>query len=223
MDDSPAYCIQPLGDRFVVGAGAEAIVKVFDIRMKNAYDYADAKPTSSSRRTRQSTLVEARAQSDGSMRAYHDTSRGNLSCFLSQHPPGATVRGRVRNSYRGPIYAMSSPSPSSSTIYAGVVDGIVRLDFASTDDLLGRNSQWYRDHIALDDTRSSARYREEKILDLSGYERPTSENKIESAKLRSQSSLWNLTEADEERERDTEWDRRWKRLDQNPSWRSGRR
>jgi hypothetical protein len=124
---------------------------------------------------------------------------------------------------------MSSPSRSSSTVYTGVVDGIVRLDFASTDDLIGSNSHWYRDNLSMDINSITGDYRrvsshraEEKILELSGYERPSLENKSTSAKLRSQIPFWSMNETDEQRERKTGWDRRWMRVDQNPSWRPGR-
>jgi len=154
-----------------------------------------------------------------------------FSFFLSHHPPNVP-RHRNYGTYRGPIYTMSSPSPTSSTVYTGIVDGVVRLDFGSTDDLLGYNtSNWYQDYLDLDDNdiaknpslnpaRQNLLTAGERILQLSGYERPSPENKSASAKLRSQVPFWSLSDADEKREKESGWDRRWRRLDENQSWRS---
>lgn len=209
MDSNPIYCIQPLHDRFLVGAGSEAVVNVFDLRMPKAYHHYEAKPVSSN----------------------HETSPKEFSFFLSHHPPNVP-RHRNYGTYRGPIYTMSSPSPTSSTVYTGVVDGVIRLDFGSTDDLLGDNtSNWYQDYLDLDahdiaqnpSSNPGRNHRPkdgEGILALSGYERPSFENKSASAKLRSQVPFWGLNEADEKREKESGWDRRWRRLDENQSWRS---
>ncbi|RJE18869.1 F-box domain protein, partial [Aspergillus sclerotialis] len=43
-NQNPVYNILPFGhDRFVVGAGGDAVVKIFDLRMPNTYNYLDAK------------------------------------------------------------------------------------------------------------------------------------------------------------------------------------
>jgi hypothetical protein len=212
MDSNPIYCIQPLHDRFLVGAGSEAVVNVFDLRMHMAYHHYEAKSVSS-------------------LSSNHETSPKEFSFFLSHHPPNVP-RHRSYGTYRGPIYTMSSPSPTSSTVYTGVVDGVVRLDFGSTDDLLGDNtSNWYQDYldlkgndIAKNTSSNSARHghstARERILELSGYERPSPENKSASAKLRTQVPFWSLSDADAKREKESGWDRRWRRLDENQSWRS---
>ncbi|EED16762.1 F-box domain protein [Talaromyces stipitatus ATCC 10500] len=214
MDSNPIYCIQPLYDRFLVGSGSEAVVNIFDLRMHN-YSHYETKPSPSTS-------------------CSYDAPPNEFSFFLSHHPPNVP-RNRNYGTYRGPIYTMSSPSPTSSTVYTGVVDGVVRLDFGSTDDFLGDNTRnWYQDYLDFDahdlsknaSTSNSARHRRqhsttgEGILALSGYERPSPENKSASAKLRSQVPFWSLSEVDEIRERESGWDRRWRRLDENQSWRS---
>ncbi|KAL1982609.1 hypothetical protein VTN96DRAFT_1044 [Rasamsonia emersonii] len=243
IDNNPIYCIQPFGhDRFLVGAGADAIVKIFDLRMQNTYSYMDTNlSTSSSSQNNNvgSTSPETKAQENG-MRATTPRTAAvpgrDFSFFISHHPPTTSGR-RTHHAYRGPIYAMSSPSPSSSTIYTGIVDGIVRLDFASTDDLTGSNSEWYRENLALgldtmnnnsssnnnnnsnNNNGSAGHYRGEKILELSGYERPSPENMSASAKLRTQKPFWDVTEKDVLTEQETGWDRRWRRLDEGGFWR----
>lgn len=234
IDNNPIYCIQPFGhDRFLVGAGADAIVKVFDLRMQNTYSYMNTNLSSQSSQNRgsSSTPHEIKAQKNGIRAPSSPVPRRDFSFFISHHPP--TPSRRTHHAYRGPIYSMSSPSPSSSTIYTGIVDGIVRLDFASTDDLTGTNSDWYHDNLALSlnttmdfsdnkdngRLRGHNRYGGEKILELSGYERPSPENMSASAKLRTQKPFWDVTEKDVLVEQETGWDRRWRRLDEGGFWR----
>lgn len=204
MDSNPIYCIQPVNNRFLVGAGAEAIVNIFDLRMKNAYSHFAAKPAEENNQ----------AKSAGA---------GEFSCFLSHQPPGLRTRHVL---YRGPIYTMSSPSSTSSTIYTGVLNGVMRLNLGSTDDLLGSSSTWYQDHLDLTEdfihqkSTSTQLMESRKIVGLSGYERPSPEIKNASAKLRSQVPFWSINETDRTRERETGWDQRWRRVDENQSWRS---
>lgn len=155
--------------------------------------------------------------------------RKDFSIFLSHPPPGlpnSNRRPRFRGpgrslSYRGPIYTMSSPSALSPTIYAGVVDGVFRLDFTSTDDLASDSYQWYEDSIALDlnaDVNNSPSV-PDRVLELSGYERPEAEDLSTTSKLRSQQPFWDVGGEDVRNEMVTGWDRRWERLDQEAPWR----
>lgn len=217
MDSNPIYCIQPMNDRFLVGSGSEAVVNIFDLRMHKAYNHYEARPPPLTNH-------------------HHKTKapRNEFSFFLSHHPPNASRNHRSYGAYRGPIYNMSSPSSTSATVYTGIVDGVVRLDFASTDDLLSSSSSsdWYQDYLDLKNNNIRSGMTEQlapaqrttnkkdRVLELSGYERPSPENKSASAKLRSQVPFWELSETDERRELESGWDRRWKRLDENQSWRS---
>lgn len=202
MDSNPIYCIQPMGDRFLVGSGSEAVVNIFDLRMHNAYSHLEARSASSTPSS-------------------YETSPNEFSFFLSHHPPNVPRR-RNYGTYRGPIYTMSSPSSTSATVYTGIVDGVIRLNLGSTDDLLNENtSTWHQDYLDLSTSNPENRQiNADKVLDLSGYERPSMENKSASAKLRCQVPFWSLSEADEIRESASGWDRRWRRLDENQSWRS---
>jgi hypothetical protein len=241
IDSNPIYHIHPFGhDRFLVGAGADAIVKIFDLRMQNTYSYTDTNLSSSfsSKQNKRlhnspSTSPEMKAQKNGIRVPKPVPPSRDFSFFISQHPPTFAAR-RTNYAYRGPIYSMSSPSPSSSTIYTGIVDGIVRLDFAATDDLTGSNSEWYHKNLALDlstmmenqhnnNNRPAGRsHRGEDVLELSGYERPRPENMSASAKLRTQKPFWDVTEKDVQTERETGWDRRWRRLEEGGFWRRRR-
>lgn len=214
-DQNPVYSILPFGhDRFVVGAGGDAVVKIFDLRMPNTYNYLDAKGYSSidkSKQCRQHT-----SSTTNGIQNSINYSRKDFSLFLSQPFPGRR-RARRNGTYRGAIYTLSSPSPSSPSIYAGVVDGVFRLDFASTDDLTGTCSDWYRDNLALDlNTTSSS---PDRVLQMSGYERPDPEAVTSSVQLRTQLPFSSVQPEDIRNEQLTGWDRRWERLDADAAWR----
>lgn len=225
-DDNPVYCVHPFGhDRFVVGAGGDAVVKFFDLRMHNTYSYLNgAFPP-----------VSPTADKSSSKKSRRDNSirypRKDYSIFLSHPPPGLSNSNRARPrrnnnansrlSYRGPIYTMSSPSALSPTIYTGVVNGIFRLDFACTDDLTSASHQWHEDNIALDVNAevSVAAPAPDRVVELSGYERPEANNTTTTSKLRTQQPLSPGLNSDDTNEVVSGWDRRWEFLDWDAPWR----
>lgn len=217
-DLNPMYSIHPFGhDRFLVGAGAEGIVKIFDLRMPKTYSSLDAKLSSPEVLPRKKNN-----QNNGTPKPLPHP-RKDFSIFLSHRPPIVINSGRLHprtsRTYRGPIYMMSSPSPSSAAVYAGMVDGVVRLDFASTDDITGPHRDWYETNLALDLNIKKSAPPGQRILDLSGYERPSPEEVGRSARLRTQKAFWELTEDDVQHEKELGWDRRWKRLEEDAAWR----
>ncbi|GAQ33452.1 hypothetical protein AtubIFM55763_005357 [Aspergillus tubingensis] len=227
-DQNPIYCVHPFGhDRFVVGSGGDALVKIFDLRMpKNeTYSYRDARPSQTLPNNNKPIVNSLSNLSLTSTNNSITFPRKDISIFLSAHPPSSRTQGRRRHntrSYRGAIYSMSSPSPSSPTIYTGVADGVVRLDFASTDDLFGPCQDWYRDplllsnDVGLDSTVAHTRAAD-KVLELSGYERP--EDTTSSITLRKQQPFGSVGVEDRLAEEVTGWDRRWERLEKSGSWR----
>ena len=233
-DDNPIYSVHPFGhDRFVVGAGGDAVLKFFDLRMHNTYSYLNGRfPSFSHPSDKASATKKDPSQNsdlDDGIQNSITYPRKDFSIFLSHPPPGlpsSNRRPRFRGtggslSYRGPIYTMSSPSALSPTIYAGVVDGVFRLDFTSTDDLVSGSYQWYEDSIALDlnaDVNNSPSV-PDRVLELSGYERPEAEDLSTTSKLRSQQPFWKVGDEDVRNEMVTGWDRRWERLDQGAPWR----
>ncbi|OOF97216.1 hypothetical protein ASPCADRAFT_143473 [Aspergillus carbonarius ITEM 5010] len=218
-DQNPIYCVHPFGhDRFVVGAGGDALVKIFDLRMpkQETYSYRDASPSPISRNESILNSLSNLSLTNNNSITYP---RKDMSIFLSAQPP--TNRTRARNqstrSYRGAIYTMTSPSPSSPTIYTGIADGVVRLDFASTDDLNGPCKNWYRDPLSIDLSTHIRTPRAGRILELSGYERP--ENTTASITLRTQQTFRSIGDDDLVSEQVTGWDRRWERLEKPGAWR----
>ncbi|KAL3470578.1 hypothetical protein BJX99DRAFT_267327 [Aspergillus californicus] len=217
-DQNPVYCIHPFGhDRFVLGAGGDAVLKIFDLRMPNTYSYLAAKPQQRLRTNGSSSENPPRSQ------PYIGYPSKDLSLFLSFNTPShnETTRSRAsRHRYRGPIYTMSSPSLLSPTIYTGIAGGVMRLDFASTDDLTGPNQDWYRNTLDLyPEPRAGGSKNAAEVLELSGYERPDSRDTTTCSKLRTQQPFWAVDDRGIANEQATGWDRRWKPLDEPGAWR----
>ncbi|KAL4886759.1 hypothetical protein BJY04DRAFT_178306 [Aspergillus karnatakaensis] len=223
-DQNPTYCIHPFGhDRFILGAGGDAVVKIFDLRMPTTYSYTATK--------RHSPVTRSNGHSKASRTTPTTYPSKDLSIFLSFNAPNNphdTHRQRSRaprHRYRGPIYTMSSPSLLSPTIYTGIAGGIIRLDFASTDDLTGPHQEWYQDLIDLDFDPKTGKATTQgttsagDILDLSAYERPESDDTTTCSKLRSQQPFGDIGDKDIENEAATGWDRRWRPLDEPGAWR----
>ncbi|OQE02240.1 hypothetical protein PENSOL_c002G06598 [Penicillium solitum] len=225
-DLNPIYSLHAFGhERFLAGAGGEAVVKIFDLRMCNTYSYLDAQvPASQSQSTQTptNTKVNSKPRTNANPRP-----KKGFSIFLSYPPPPTfpqqtppPARSRQRGPYRGPIYTMSSPSPSSPTVYTGIVDGVVQLDFASTDDLTGPQKEWYEYNLDLGvDTGSGdlPRWNAE-AFNLAGYERPDEDDFATTSMLRNQRAFADLGPGDVEETR-TGWDCRWENLEEPGAWR----
>ncbi|KAL2797145.1 hypothetical protein BJX66DRAFT_113057 [Aspergillus keveii] len=210
-DLNPVYCIHPFShDRFVLGAGGDAVVKIFDLRMPSTYDYLNAR-----------SQPFARRNTTGSPHATVQPTYPSkeLSIFLSFKDVSSRSnrnRSRFQPRYRGPIYTMSSPSLLSPTIYTGVAGGIVRLDFTSTDDLAGSQKSWHSDRIDLDLYQDPTL---PEVLELSGYERPSVGDTTTCSKLRNQQPFEAIEKESLVNEWETGWDRRWRPLDEPGAWR----
>ncbi|KAL4918284.1 hypothetical protein BDW62DRAFT_66797 [Aspergillus aurantiobrunneus] len=216
-DQNPVYCIHPFGhDGFVLGAGGDAVVKIFDLRMPTTYSYRASRRQSYSRSNGYSSWSLPKSQTPSTNLSKE------LSIFLSFSPPTArndNVSQVVRHRYRGPVYTMSTPSLLSPTIYAGIAGGLIRLDFASTDDLAGPNRTWYRDALNLNLDCNNEGSHANDIIDLSGYERPDSRDTTTCSKLRTQKPFWEVDDRNIANEQATGWDRRWKPLEPPGAWR----
>lgn len=180
--------------------------------MPNTYNYLDAKGHSF---INQSKLNDHTSSTTNGLQNSIAYPRKDFSLFLSQPLP-TPRRSRHNSAYRGPIYTLSTPSPSSPTIYAGIVDGVFRLDFASTDDLTGSNRDWYRENLDLGLSMASSN--KGGVLQMSGYERPDPEAETSSVKLRTQVPFSNIKPEDIRNEQATGWDRRWERLEDDSVW-----
>ncbi|KAJ5579271.1 hypothetical protein N7450_008138 [Penicillium hetheringtonii] len=205
------YCVHQFGDdRFLAGSSGDGLVKMFDLRMGRSYDYQEAHTQHPSNKRNRKYSPDM----DFSMFL-----SANLPPDLTRHRPRHPRRGR--DSYRGPIYSMSTPSPSSPTVYTGVVDGVIRLDFASTDDLTGPVKDWYDYNLDLgvEKGQPGVAAPEDQVFKIAGYERPAQDDFTTTSKLRTQHGYWYLMPNDLENEVVTGWDRRWEPLAKPGAWR----
>lgn len=120
---------------------------------------------------------------------------------------------------------MSTPSPSSQTVYTGVVDAVIRLDFASTDDLTGPAKEWYDQNLDLGLdiekhwTQPPVPADQDPVFRIAGYEHPDPKDVTRTSKLRTQHGVWYPKPEDRREEGDTGWDRRWEALEEPGAWR----
>ena len=159
-----------------------------------------------------------RMHRSSALRSPNNNACKGLNLFLSHPAPkhsSHSAHGYTRHfkrSYRGPIYSLSTPSPASPTVYAGISNGLSRLDFLSTDDLTGPSS-WYKQNICLDLDKCTTPSREADygIVGLSGYERPESPSTSVLSPLRDQKSFSSLSYTDTDG-LSSGWDRRWEKV-----------
>lgn len=214
-DSNLIYSVQPFGhDRFLAGASGNAILKIFDLRMSNAYNYLDAHfpPT------------KVQSPPNPAKRNGAQYPRKDFSMFLSSQIPSAAPRNpraNKRRPYRGPIYTLSTPSPSSPTVYAGIVDAVIRLDFASTDDLTGPSHDWYDYNldIGVEKGQPSIPVETENVFRMAGYERPDPGDFTTTSKLRHQHGFWYPEQKHINSGAGAGWDRRWEPLEKPGAWR----
>ncbi|KAI4734618.1 hypothetical protein E4T50_14847 [Aureobasidium sp. EXF-12298] len=113
-DDAAIYSLLSRGrDRVVAGASRHGLLKMFDLRMSGGsmYDYAGASDTS-------------------------DSSTGDWNIFINPRDRYVNSAWRgpnswMRRSAEGSVYNLSSPSPTSPFIFAGVENAVVEFNFSS--------------------------------------------------------------------------------------------
>lgn len=113
-DDAAIYSLLSRGrDRVVAGASRHGLLKIFDLRMSGGsmYDYAGASDTNDSSTGDWNIFINPRD------RYVNSAWRGPNSC--------------MRRSAEGSVYSLSSPSPTSPFIFAGVENAVVEFNFSS--------------------------------------------------------------------------------------------
>ncbi|KAI5305871.1 hypothetical protein KEM56_003030 [Ascosphaera pollenicola] len=158
----PVYCIQPIGSmHFLTGIGSEGIVQLYDFRQpKSAVSQAQvpAQADQAASATRPTVQPKYAPKKDG------------FTMFVS--PTVGRLADRAKARYRGPIYTLSQPSSSSSSVWVGIESGICRLDFVSSHDLAGPSSSWYSANCQIDPYKWDRKgpYRDLVHFELAGYE-----------------------------------------------------
>lgn len=201
VDDGQIFSILPIGqERFLAGSHQNACLKVFDMRMDaRVYDYRHLEGT-----PRGATQLFETTQGRQRSPIGHCGRDINVFLALTVHrasQPWQPLPGRHNNArlprYRGSIYSLSSPSPSSPTVYAGIQNHVIQLDFVSTDDCVLKRG---RAHHVLD---------QRPILDLSCYERPRKGyESTDTVLLRKQAEWKQCWQSRAEAE--AGWDERWR-------------
>ncbi|MCJ1312174.1 hypothetical protein MMC25_005848 [Agyrium rufum] len=118
-DLSAVYSILPMGrDRFLTGSADGPLIKVFDFRMPGhtRYRYPD---------TPESSELNP---SDISETQYGAREQPNFNIYLNPTRSWSTRRNRPSAA----VYSLFSPSPTSSTIYAGLEDQVVQIDITES-------------------------------------------------------------------------------------------
>lgn len=118
-DDAAIYSLLSRGrDRIVAGTSRHCLLKIFDLRVSGGsqYDYAQV-------------VGEEDATS----------SQGDWNIFINPRERYANASWRgpnswMRRSAEGSVYSLSSPSPTSPFIYAGVENAVVEFNFTSLND-----------------------------------------------------------------------------------------
>jgi hypothetical protein len=178
VDDGQILSLLPIGhERFLAGSHHNACLKTFDLRMAGAraYSYLDAVMPHGqiSESQRVDYRADASSQLSGNSFSTFPPER-EINIFLSLHIPPARRMwqplprrpdSRLPR-YRGSIYSLSAPSALSPTVFAGIENDVIQLDFKSTDDITGARRSFF-------DNDTNTR-RPEDILNLSCYERPRS-------------------------------------------------
>ncbi|KAI9659128.1 MAG: hypothetical protein M1821_002088 [Bathelium mastoideum] len=141
-DDSAVYSLVTLGrERLAAGTARHSVVKFFDLRMTGgrAYHYLDTFASTSESFKGELSLRNDNAQrTDGEMSPNLEEANEGTGWNLFLNPRemhAAPGRGHStwssRRSVESPVYSLSMPSSCSPTLFAGVENAVVQLDFAS--------------------------------------------------------------------------------------------
>lgn len=220
VDDGQILSLLPIGhERFLAGSHQNGCLKIFDLRMSGArpYSYLDARPPNAPLPSQPS-----QTSSRPGTTTFHSRNRRDINIFLTPAinygerlwQPLARRPARRSNRYRGSVYSLSSPSPSSPTVYAGIENHVLRLDFLSTDDYMSGRAGQLDPSLGLYDKTNH-------VLNLSCYERPRERHEsTDPVLLRKQVSLSSNGRKDSttgtqtgsglHSEAEPGWDERWR-------------
>jgi hypothetical protein len=214
VDDGQIISLLAIGhERFVAGSVQNACLKTFDLRMPGAkvYSYLDAGSDQPVMPASAGSISPAIAPPPQQKGPVDEAVSRQLNIFLAirvqcpmrlwQPLPKQQLTNLPR--YRGAVYSLSSPSPASPTVYAGVENHIIQLDFASTDDI--QRGQHNLSAFGLD----AGRKNKEQILNLSCYERPRPGHETTDTVLLRNQCSWNTSQLEDGVTQDG-WDERWR-------------
>ncbi|RVX75692.1 hypothetical protein B0A52_00048 [Exophiala mesophila] len=215
VDDGQIMSLLPIGhERFVAGGHQNGCLKTFDLRLTGARPYSHKllQPTQSQQKSLETVQFYDPATCDWTK---GQTYRGinifvnpwvNRSMGLGVWDPLPTKPSRRSVRYRGALYSLSSPSPSSPTIYVGMSNHVLQLDFFSTDDEHGGLSKLHK-------SVGQNKLQKQRTMEFSCYERPRSgHSSTDPVLLRKQTPLHGPRndESDVQGLQEEGWDERWR-------------
>ena len=223
VDDGQIVSLLSIGhERFLAGSLESACLKTFDLRMPGAkvYSYLDARSLPSAVSGPGYGTSPKDAPHIQQYEPANESKRRQINIFLAvriQRPmklwqplPKQQLTHLPR--YRGAVYSLSAPSPASPTVYAGIENHVLQLDFVSTDDI--KKGRQGLSAFGLDVGKES----KEQMLNLSCYERPRSGHESTDTLL-----LRNQVSCDKARLGDglaeDGWDERWPMPIRDRTWR----
>ncbi|KAK6382925.1 hypothetical protein LTS17_003595 [Exophiala oligosperma] len=219
VDDGQILSLLPIGyERFLAGSSQNGCLKTYDLRMPGMrpYSYLEgAAQLSQSQETRED--LDPKPSLSSSFKTRRD-----INIFLSPsieygerlwQPIRSRHRVRRTERYRGCVYSLASPSPSSPTVYAGIKNHTLQLDFVSTDDIRSGVDGWVDPSLGLND-------RSKDIFSFSCYERPREGHEsTDPILLRKQQGLFGERRESQIGKKESEvatgvsepgWDERWR-------------
>lgn len=221
VDDGQIFSLLPVGqERFLAGSHQNACLKIFDMRMNaRVYEYRKLGSMNTQTINSRPEMQPGQSKLQTKPRPLREI---NIFLALTVHhaaQPWRPLPGRQNNfrlpRYRGSIYSLSSPSPASPTVYAGIENHVIQLDFVNTDD-------WLADRGGV---RHQVDHRQ--VLNLSCYERPRAGyESTDAVLLRKQTDMDKYSMKSKQGE--LGWDERWHLEQQRSgrgmaaSWWSGR-
>ncbi|KAF2812115.1 uncharacterized protein BDZ99DRAFT_496630 [Mytilinidion resinicola] len=131
-NDSTIYALQTQGrERIVAGTGRHTTVMVYDLRVSGGRAYHNIEVPPSTQRhynTRhpRATKPKVEKKSDAHYNWNVFLNPRGVNQFRAQHGRRSHNNRYERDS---PVYTLSLPSPSSPTLFAGVEDAVIQLDF----------------------------------------------------------------------------------------------
>ena len=229
-DDGQVLSIVPIGhERFLAGSHQNGCLKAFDLRMPGGrmYSYINATRPANSKHNIAASHPRLTAI-NGIHNAVENVVQRQINTFLAVHVQPPHRRGqpvsRSRETrlprYRGPVYSLSSPSPSSPTIFAGIENDVLQLDFVCTDDIMGPRSDSFDFGLGIKQEKP------EQILNLSCYERPREGHESSDAILLRKQLDWGGRGWDGVGRPEEGWDERWRlatydrQSNRGPGWRA---
>lgn len=222
VDNGQILSLAPIGhERFLAGSDQNACLKTFDMRMsgEHTYSYLDAQ-SSNPPKSRPNTGQDLTTRSGIDKRSFNtflSVRRWRNERVWDPLPLPRQQNGTAN--YSGSVYSLSIPSPTSPTVYAGIENHVLQLDFVGTDDV----ERAYLDPLLSNLKEQKSTH----VFDLGCYERPRSGKESTDPVLLNKQAMWHELKSQPDRNEESEasgWDRRW-RLGgtRRSSWSRGRR